>query len=142
MHVAQFTDEDRAKAAQVRGSGNDLRGRWLAMLKDELVSPAGFLAAAAEIPALRAVRLTIFLESRPGSGYTSARHVLDRLGRITGMGAKAQKLNVGWVVDNRARGRVADFADALEKPSTLWAGFPYAGPLAATSTDVEKGWEW
>ncbi len=140
MPAVELTDEHRARALESRRTRNDVRGYWLALLADGNLTIPSFLAVACEPDGepLRAVKLSTVLAGPPGRGDTSARNILDRLGLLTGLGERAQKLNVAWVVDPRARGRLSVLADALVGPVQPWPGFPYAGPPATT----EAGWDW
>lgn len=76
--------------------------------------------------ALRKMSLPVLLTAQPGWGKASAQRVLTRLAILCG--PLPTKMTVGWLVDPRARRRMAFFLEALNlAPDSPWTGFPWTG---------------
>lgn len=132
--MSAITDEHRAKAVVVRDENRRARAHALASVATGACGVADVLVQAStnSTHPLRGISLRNLLLAQPGFGERSAAHVYSRLAASLRTPLPA-RVTVGWLVDTRARGRVAALADAITVPGQAWPGFPYTSQPESTS---------
>ena len=109
-----------------RVSAAKTRGGWLAALRTNMVTAADLIGYAQtdQGAPLRRIMLEDLAGPRPGP-------VLARLLRETGdTNNPPARLNVAWLLDGRAAGRMDAWRLAVADPSTPWDGWPVTPPPA------------
>lgn len=117
--------------SEARLRAHTTRTGWRMALLQGMVGLQQVLVAAAteEGKALRRLTLRELLSSRPGCGEVQANRIVARLRMFLGVKPEdlpARKMTVAWLLDGRAAGRAEAWSCAVEGPSTVYEGFPFA----------------